>query len=77
MACAAQSPEDRKDWSDWGWQDWSSMGWDYNYRGGGGGRYDDSHDYGKPKKPGALRNHVPSISMTILRSCRVAELQPA
>ncbi|CAE7892724.1 BRCC3, partial [Symbiodinium necroappetens] len=42
-----------QDWSDWGWQDWSSMGWDYNYRGGGG-RYDDSYDYGKPKKPGGV-----------------------
>eukprot|EP00439_Symbiodinium_sp_Y106_P085749 s538_g29.t1 len=61
--------QDRKDWSDWGWQDWSSMGWDYNYRGGGGGRYDDSHDYGKPKKPGhgvkmnIVNSNVPVVEL--------------
>jgi len=59
--------QDRKDWSDWGWQDWSSMGWDYNYRGGGGGRYDDSHDYGKPKKPGGVyEGH--GVKMNIVNS---------
>lgn len=55
-----------QDWSDWGWQDWSSMGWDYNYRGGGG-RYDDSYDYGKPKKPGGVyEGH--GVKMNIVNS---------
>ncbi|CAE7887213.1 BRCC3 [Symbiodinium microadriaticum] len=53
-----------QDWSDWGWQDWSSMGWDYNYRGGGG-RYDDSYDYGK-KPGGVYEGH--GVKMNIVNS---------